>query len=63
MRIFERFLKIASLTIGTMTFGFIAWLMLVYENFEETTAFVIGGVMIVAAMIIISKWGYRFIDG
>jgi putative flippase GtrA len=62
MRKFERFLKILSLTVGTMTFGFIIWLGLIYSNFDETTAKIIGGVMIVAVLYAISRWGYFFID-
>jgi putative flippase GtrA len=62
MRKFERILKIISLTIGTITFGFLAWLMLIYQNFEETTAFIIGGVMMAAILYAVSRWGYLFID-
>jgi len=62
MRNFERILKLISLTVGTMVFSFLAWLMLVYENFEETTAFIIGGVMMVGILWAVSRWGYYFLD-
>lgn len=58
---FERILKIISLTIGTMTFGFLAWLILIYPNFNEVTAYIIGGVMLLAAFFAVSRWGYLFI--
>lgn len=62
MRKFERFLKIISLTVGTFTFSFLFWLMLIYENFAETTALIIGGVMMAVILFCIHRWGYRFID-
>ena len=62
MREFERILKIISLTVGTFTFSFLTWLMLIYENFEETTAFIIGGVMMAVILFCVYRWGYRFID-
>lgn len=61
MRKFEKFLKIISLVLGTCTFGFIAWLMLVYQNFNETTAFIIGGLMMVGILYLVYRWGYLFI--
>jgi putative flippase GtrA len=62
MRKLERYLKIISLTVGTMTFGFLAWLMLIYSNFSETTAKIIGGLMILAILFAVSRWGYYFIE-
>ena len=59
---FERILKIISLTVGTMTFGFLVWLMLIYPNFEVITAYIIGGVMLLAAFFAVSRWGYYFTE-
>jgi hypothetical protein len=62
MRKLERILKVISLTVGTMTFSFLGWLMLIYSNFEETTAFIIGGILLVGILYGVYRWGYRFID-
>ena len=62
MRKFERFLKIFSLTVGTITFSFLFWLMLIYQNFDEITAFIIGGVLVAVVLFCVYRWGYRFID-
>jgi hypothetical protein len=61
MKKLEKALKIISLTIGTITFGFLAWLMLVYQNFEENTAFIIGGAMVLTVFYAVYRWGYWFI--
>ncbi len=58
----ERILKIFSLTIGTMIFGFLVWLMLVYPNFEKITSYIIGGIMMAAALYAVSRWGFYFIE-
>ena len=58
----ERILKIISLALGTSIYGFIIWLMLVQQNFEQTTAFIIGGLMGVAILYGVYRWGYFFVD-
>jgi hypothetical protein len=62
MRKFEKFLKIISLGLGTVIFTFLAWLLLVYKNFNQIPAFVIGGLMVLAVIYCVFRWGYLFLD-
>lgn len=62
MRKFEKILKIISLAIGTSIFAFIAWLMLIYQNFDQTTSFILGGLMMVPILYGVYRWGYLFIN-
>ncbi|MDH5606228.1 MAG: hypothetical protein OEY93_05025 [Anaerolineae bacterium] len=50
MEKFERVLKIISFTLGTGVFTFLCWLMLVYQNFPETTAYILGGILALGAL-------------
>ena len=51
MQKLEYILKIISRTLGTIGFSFLFSLMLIYRNFPETTAFILGGVMMVLVLI------------
>lgn len=45
-----------------MIYSFLGWLLLIYPNFKESTAFIIGGLIMLGILILVSRWGYRFID-
>lgn len=62
MNISGRLLKIIRLTFAILTFSFLVWFLVIYPDFDKTTAYIIAGIMMAAIFMCTYRWGYRFID-